>query len=82
MIIINVHYMALNQNYDFRVDEDTPIRIITEEMVSMISQREHMQFEGNSELLLLSNLNTRIIFSPLSSLSENGVRSGDTLILV
>lgn len=82
MIIINVHYMALNQNYDFKVEEHAPIRQITGEMLSMISQKEHMQYEGNEDLLLLSDLSTRTIFSPLASLSENGVRSGDTLILV
>lgn len=82
MILINVAFAETDQEYDFKVDEQIPIEQVVEEMVTMIAEKEHYKVSKEPGLFLLCNPKTANIFSPMTTLSMNGVTSGMTLMLV
>lgn len=82
MILINVAFAETDQEYDFKVDEQAPIEQVVEEMVTMIAEKEHYKVSKEQGLFLLCNPKTASIFSPMTTLTMNGVTSGMTLMLL
>ena len=82
MILVNVVFQELKRTYDFKLDWDASIYKITEEIVKMISQTEHLPEAANPGQYLLYKKDSTKIMDPNTTLSENGVRSGDTLLLI
>lgn len=82
MILVNVFCVETSQAYDFKVDETVPIEKVTEDMISMIAEKEHLSNSKNMEEFLLYQMEEQVIFSPMTTLAENGVTSGSKLVLV
>ena len=82
MIIINVKFAEMNTSYDFKVDETEKVSQLVEEMVGMIAEKEHLRIGKNPGMFLLCNQQTQTVFAPDSSLADNQVNYGDTLLLV
>jgi hypothetical protein len=82
MILVNIRCIETNCCYDFKLAENLRINQVTDEIVSMIAQKEHLTFNENNGFFLLCKEDKRQILSPLTTLSENVVCSGDTLLLV
>jgi len=81
MITVEISAAASDRIYEFHLDENTPLRVLTEEIGSMICQKEQAVQEGCDELLLC-DVRKRHILSPAKSLAENDVQTGDRLLLV
>ena len=75
MIIVEVFVPAIDNIYEFRLNEDVAVNVVIEEIISVICQKERADFLrvlSGKQQVLSSNL----------SLYENGVQSGDRLIML
>jgi len=81
MITVEISAAASDRIYEFHLDENMPLRTLTEEIGSMVCQKEQATPEGCDELLLC-DVRKGCILSPATSLSDNGVQTGYRLLLV
>ncbi|MBQ5399167.1 MAG: hypothetical protein IIU14_07010 [Ruminococcus sp.] len=82
MIVVEVKFPILDTSYDFKLDEDTPVSLITDDMIAVISQKEHKKLKDSDFEFMLFNSSTQTVLTSGCSLYENGVKSGDSLILI
>ena len=82
MILVDITVPSVDTTYDFKLDANTPIGIIVEEITQMICQKEKTTFYGEKERLLLASYRNKIILERDKTLKECGITSGDRLLLV
>ena len=82
MILVDIYIVSIDRTYDFNLDEDTPIGVLTEEISEMVSQKEKMELAGKSEMFYLCSQKDRRILSKESTLREYQIRTGDFLFMV
>lgn len=82
MIIVEVLAISLGRTYEFKLNEDIATNVIVEEISSVICQKEQCAVKGERSDLLMALCDKNQILSPNLSLYENGVQSGDRLMLV
>lgn len=82
MILVDIKVPSFDKNYDFLLDENTAIYNIIGEVSELISQKEHCSIVGDIEELMLCKVRDNRIMSINCTLSESGVKTGDSLILV
>ncbi len=82
MIITEIYVMSLDKSYDFKLNEDVIVTVLIEEISNMICQYEQCEIRGDRENLLLFSEEQHKMLSMELSLYENGIQTGDTLILV
>lgn len=82
MILVDIYVPAVGNLYDFQLDENEKICTIIEEIGELIGQKEHCQVVGDIENLMLCSKENRMILSKNSTLTESGIRTGNSLILV
>ena len=82
MILVDVYVPAMDDNYDFMLDENTAVRQIITEISGMISKRVmdasqdfHMDFQ-------LYSMNTKKLLDAGRSLYMNQVTDGSRLLLI
>lgn len=81
MILVDVHALQLGKVYDFEVDEDKTADELLGDIVSLICKKENkkQKKEGNYYLYAL---NKECILRGALSFREQGIRSGERLVLV
>ena len=81
MILVDVHALQLEEVYDFEVDEDKTVDELLGDIVSLICKKENkkQKKEGNYYLYAL---NKECILRGALSFREQGIRSGERLVLV
>ena len=82
MILVDVFVPMLDHNYDFKLDENTPVGTLADEMLAILCQWEGYPTENGVKRALLCDLEKKRIMSPITSLKDNGIESGDRLLLV
>ena len=82
MILLELYFQELNQAYDVQLDENLQVENLIEDLVELISQKEHMATSKNPGFFLLYDDATKRVVHPKTTLSENGIRSGQRLILL
>lgn len=83
MISVDVMVPAIEKTYDFSLDEnEMTVMICIEEIAEMICQREGLLSDVGIENMILIDKSSRRILEKSRTLSENNIKSGDTLILV
>lgn len=82
MIMVNVLFRELNKDYDFKVDGEADIEKVTDEMVRMIGQTEHIPMAEQSGLFFLCDKEKYGILNPRFTLSDYGIGNGDYLMLI
>lgn len=82
MILVDITVPSVEHTYDFSLDENAPIALVMEEIVEMISQKEHCTIIGNREELLLCRYEGEIVLDRQSTLRECGVATGSRLLLI
>ena len=82
MILINISCVETGRAYDFRADENIHVRQITEDIVTMISLKEHVSLDQEPGLFMLCSPAGNRVLDPNLTFAENKVSSGDDLILV
>lgn len=82
MVTVDIYVPVLDKTYDFKLDEDALIKVLIEEMVEMVGQKEQSKIEGNINTAMLVIPESRTILSRSTTLKEMGIHTGDKLILV
>lgn len=81
MILVDVHALQLGEVYDFEVDEDKTADELLGDIVALICKKENkkQKKEGNYYLYAL---NKECVLRGALSFREQGIRSGERLVLV
>lgn len=82
MIIAEVFIPSLDKSYDFKLNGDVIVSVLIEEISSVICQKEQCEITGDKNNLMLFKEEGKQILSMGLSLYENGIKTGDKLILV
>ncbi len=82
MILVDIYVPAVNQTYDFSLDENARISLLLEEISGMICQKEQCQLRGSVKELLLVSQSSKKILNSEKTLSYYRVNQGDRLMLV
>ncbi len=82
MILVEVEVPSLGRDYQFSLDENSKVDSLLEEILEMISQKEHCDICGDKEGLCLCSKNAGKILSRAGSLAEQGIAGADHLILL
>ena len=82
MIIVNIKGPALEQEYNFSVDENAPVQDLVEEIAELIVQKEGVQFSGRMEDMVLCSSEPGFQCARGSCLNDYGIYGGAELILV
>lgn len=82
MILVDIYVPAVDDNYDFLLDEDANINALMTEITEMLAKKiGSSKFNGADEFVLY-HADRETPLSEGKSLYESGVRDGDKLILV
>ncbi len=82
MILVDVYVPAMDDNYDFMVDENVAVGQIVTEIGGMISKKvKETLLEQDADFQLYS-MNTRTLLNSGQSLYMNNVTDGCRLLLV
>lgn len=82
MIISEIYVPIVDKQYEFKLDEDVLVNWIIEEIVSVICQKEQFEIPKNKNEFILYSSENKLILSKNISLYENGINTGDRLVLV
>ena len=82
MILVDIYTPAVDQSYDFMLDENADLDAVILEVSEMIAKRTGSERPGNPGDFLLYSAVTKAPLSLGKTLYESGVRDGEKLILV
>lgn len=82
MVLVDVYVPAVDQNYNFSLNEDVRISAIIKEIVEMIVQKEQTRLQGEQEGLNLYSLKEKRILPRENTLSDCYITGGSLLMLV
>ncbi len=82
MILVDVFVPSVNNVYDFRLDEKTPVQNVIEEICELIEMKEHCNLMGDIGSMMLCCQKRGRILPGYCTLSECGINTGSSLILV
>ncbi len=82
MIMVDIRVPALDDSYDFLLDENTPVDKILMEVIEMISKKHHTNTKLDVDDFLLYDCKKAKQLERMSSLYEAGIKDGDCLLLV
>ena len=82
MILVDIYIPAVDETYDFMLDENTEIEQIIFEISEMISKKMKSGHVENINEFLLYRISTKQMLERKKTLYTSGVRDGDRLMLV
>ena len=82
MILVELYFQELNQEYDVNLDETLPVNMIIESLLELIAQKEHLTLSKQPGLFLLCSSDSNRILHPQTTLSENGIGAGHRLLML
>jgi len=82
MLLLEVKVPALCGRYDFELEESARIEVLIQEIVAVICQTEHCQYNKGVQPLRLYSQELERQLLPEEILGTCGVRSGQSLVLV
>lgn len=82
MILVDVYIPSVDQNYNFRLNEEAEIQTVIREIASMVAQKEQTQLCGDNSELQLYNLKDKCVLPKKNTLSDCSVTSGTLLMLL
>lgn len=80
MIYVDVFVPVINKVYDFILDENATVGVLTDEIVEIITQREQCVFSGRVDEIMLCLEETATIMPKNRTLFECGVHTGSRII--
>lgn len=82
MIMVEVQIPALGRRYDFELEETVQVKILLDEMIEVICQKEQLDHVPDKEGLGLYRQEGGVRLNGDGTLQQNGVCGGQRLILV
>lgn len=81
MITIDIYVPIIGKTYDFSLDENTRVETVTEEIVELIIQKEGCAAQDAGDMFLFPEKESTALNIEFT-LKENGVETGDKLLLI
>ncbi|MBQ9438651.1 MAG: glutamyl-tRNA amidotransferase [Lachnospiraceae bacterium] len=82
MILVDIYVPAVDQNYNFSLNEDVPVRLIIDEITEMIAQKEQTHLSGERTRLNLFYKKNAKALPKENTLTDCGIATGASLMLV
>lgn len=82
MIMVDVFVPVLNNQYNFKLNDECPIGMVIEEIADMVAQKERTQLVGDKNKLELCVKKDKRMLSKKKTLSECGIENGSLLMLI
>lgn len=82
MIMVEIYFAEMNRSYDFRLEENVSVSQVVEDVVGKIAQMERVPVGKDPGLFILCSKENRRIFDRAATLVQNGVQSGDKIMLI
>ena len=82
ILLVEVYAPAYDKSYDMRVEEQTSIRQLMEEMTVLIGQKERNYMAGELEKLCLCSIERGDMLSREQCLQDYGIGNGYRFILI
>lgn len=81
MILVDIYIPAIEQMYDFRLEESCCPDVLIGEISEMVEQKEQM-ISGGQETFFLFDASQQCMIPHGKTLAQSGVADGHLLILV
>ncbi len=81
MIFVDVYVPAIDEKYDFELDEEEKVDTLVREVVSLIEHKEKLNWKPTKNRFFY-DLERECLLKQEDSLIQKGVKSGDRLILI
>lgn len=81
MILVDIQATVLNKTYDFELKEEAPVGEIINQIIEEIEEREQLELVKNPRPWLYV-LQKELLLEEEYTLEEQGVMSGETLLLL
>lgn len=82
MILVDIYVPAVDQSYNFSLNEDIEVSVIIKEIVDMIAQKEQTHLQGDWRKLNLYSMRDKRILPYGNTLSDCYITSGSLLMMV
>ena len=82
MLHVEVFVPVLLSSYEFSINEHAKVTALIDEIVSVISIKEHREWEAKPEEMILANQDNSSILPSGKSLYQCKVKPGSRLILL
>ena len=82
ILLVEVYAPAYDKSYDMRVEEQTSIRQLMEEMTVLIGQKERTYMAGELEILCLCSIERGEMLSREQCLQDYGIGNGYRFVLI
>lgn len=82
MIIVEIKVPALDKTYDFQLEENVPLGELRKEIGEIICRKEQLSLKGDVKDLLIWDANGKRQLLLEKTAYENGLRTGDCILLV
>lgn len=82
MILVDIYVPSVDKTYDFQLNEQIPVAMVIEEISEMIGQKEHATLKGNAADLTLCSYVSRAVLNREKTLEQEGIVTGNRLLLV
>lgn len=82
MILVEVYVPALDERYDFELDENVEIRRITGELCEMLGKKAKEPVQTEMMDFILCSVDNQEILMGEKTLYQSHIRDGSSLILV
>ena len=82
ILLVEVYAPAYDKSYDMRVEEQTSIRQLMEEMTVLIGQKERNYMAGEQEKLCLCSIERGEMLSREQCLQDYGIGNGYRFVLI
>lgn len=82
MILTDIYVPALNETYDFQLDETVPVRLLIDEIAQILQKKSGGTQEPLSHPFVLCSFEQMCILDGSKTLQENGITNGSALLIV
>ncbi len=79
---IDIYITAIAAEYSFRMDENTPLRLLADEVAAIACQKEQCEQPPDDAEPIFYSVSKRTILDSSHTLRELSIDSGDKLYLV
>ena len=82
MIMVDVMVPSIGRQYNFSLEEQSPVSMLVAEIAEVICQKENCCLGGSAKELTLWSREHKKMLSGQASLSQYGIANGSSLLLI
>lgn len=82
MIMVDIYMPAIDESYDFMIDENADLDVVILEVSEMIARKTKSELRPGEDGFVLYYYDRQMPLPTDRTLYESGVRDGDHLIMV